>query len=128
MISEFIFFYILLIHYLADFSLQTNDQALNKGDGHLFFNKWLFYHVGTYSLIWLLAIVGISQMYNLNGWDCLYFTLITFICHYITDWSTSRIGKPFWEKKDYHNGFAIVGFDQILHYIQLYFTFKYFLL
>jgi hypothetical protein len=128
MISEFIFFYILLIHFLADFGLQTHEQATNKGVGDSFVNYWLFYLVGTYSLIWLLAMLAVRQTYGLTEIGCLYFSLTTFICHYITDWSTSRIGKPFWEKKDFHNGFVIVGFDQILHYIQLYFTFKYLVL
>jgi len=128
MLNEFLFFYMLIVHFLADFALQTNDQALNKGAGHSFFNKWLFYHVGTYTLIWFFSILAISQMYNLTIWGCVYFSTITFICHYITDWVTSRVGKPFWSKQDYHNGFAVVGFDQILHYTHLYFTFKYFLL
>ena len=39
--------------------------------------------------------------------------------HWVTDFLTSRIGKPFWDKGDFHNGFVVVGFDQVLHYIQL---------
>jgi hypothetical protein len=129
MISEFTFFYILLIHYLADFGLQTHEQATNKGVGNSFFNKWLFYHVGVYSLIWLLAMITIKDTsYSLTWWGCFYFSTITFVCHYITDWCTSRVGKNFWLKNDFHNGFVIVGFDQILHYIQLYLTFKYIVL
>ena len=126
--DEFLFLYTLLIHYLADFALQTNDQATKKGIGYSFYNKWLLYHVGTYSFIWLFAIVTISQIYNLTVWGCLYFVSITFILHYITDWITSRIGKPFWEKNDYHNGFMVVGIDQVLHYVQLHYTFKYIVL
>jgi hypothetical protein len=54
----------------------------------------------------------------------LLFFFLTFGFHFATDFITSRIGKPFWEKKDFHNGFVVVGFDQVLHYIQLIYTFK----
>ena len=116
MISDKIFVFILLIHFLADFGLQTNDQAINKSSSNIF----LFYHVGVYSLIWLIA----SYIIFLNVIMAILFSLITFLFHFGTDWVTSRVGKPFWSKGDYHNGFAVVGFDQLLHYIQLYYTFR----
>jgi hypothetical protein len=103
--------YILLIHFLADFALQTYEQATNKSTS----DKWLFYHVSTYSLMWFLAILALGN----DIYDALAFTFATFFFHFTTDWITSRIGKPFWEKNDYHNGFVVVGFDQVLHYIQL---------
>lgn len=119
--ADFIFIYILLIHFLADFILQTTYQATNKGVGKKFLNLPLFYHVGVYSIVWLIATIPVL------GYNFILFAIITFICHYLTDWCTSRIGKPYWEKGDFHIGFVIVGFDQILHYLQLYFTFKLFL-
>ena len=115
--TEQLFLWILVIHFLADFGLQTHEQATMKGK----FNLWLFYHVGVYSVIWLIC----SFIFFGEIWDAVLFSLITFIFHYCTDWITSRIGKPFWEKQDLHNGFVVVGFDQVLHYIQLYYTFKY---
>jgi hypothetical protein len=116
MIQTNLMVYMMLIHFLADFGLQTHDQANNKSTS----NKWLFYHVGVYSLIWLIAYYCFTN--NILG--SAIFASITFICHYITDYITSRIGKSFWDKKDLHNGFTIVGFDQLLHYIQLIFTYK----
>lgn len=115
-----LFFYILIFHYLADFVLQTHDQAVNKGEGHMIWNKYLFNHVGTYSLIWLFGFYIIF-----NNWIIsLMLSIINFILHYIIDWITSRIGKPYWKNNDYHNGFAIVGFDQILHYTCLWYLIK----
>lgn len=76
--------------------------------------------MGVYSLIWLIVILG----YTSNFETAFLFSLITFIAHFSTDWLTSRIGKPFWKNNDLHNGFVVVGFDQVLHYLQLYFTFK----
>lgn len=115
-----IFILIILVHYLADFGLQTHAQAIGKGEGKKFINLPLFYHAGIYSLVWTIATIPILD-YNLRF---LVFGMITFICHYLTDWVTSRISKPLFQKGDFHNGFVVVGFDQVLHYLQLYFTFK----
>jgi hypothetical protein len=115
-LTEKLFIFILLIHFLADFALQTDEQAKGKST----YVKWLLYHVGVYSIIWLMA----SWFYFGDFGRAILFSSITFVAHYITDYITSRIGKPFWDKGDYHNGFVVVGFDQILHYLQLYYTFK----
>jgi ABC-type multidrug transport system permease subunit len=108
--------YILIIHYLADFVLQTVDQSKLKSTD----NRMLAYHVATYSFVWLFASYIIYE----KPAQAIAFAAITFIFHFATDWATSRIGKKFWEKSDYHNGFNVVGFDQILHYVQLYATFS----
>ncbi len=114
--TDQIFIFILLIHFLADFALQTDEQAKGKSIDP----KWLTYHVGVYSIIWLMA----SWFYFGDFRQALFFAIVTFICHWVTDFITSRVGKPFWDKGDYHNGFVVVGFDQILHYLQLWYTFK----
>ena len=107
--------FLLLIHFLADFCLQTSDQSINKSTS----NKWLFYHVGTYSLIWLIAMYAWIDIFH----EALSFAIVTFIFHYATDYATSRIAKKFFDAKDYHNGFVVVGFDQLLHAIQLIYTY-----
>ena len=117
MLNAQLFLFILLIHFLADFALQTHDQSTNKSSS----NKWLVYHVGVYSIVWLFASYVYFGSWALAG----IFTAVTFCSHFITDWATSRIGKPFWDKQDLHNGFVVVGFDQVLHYIQLYYTFQF---
>lgn len=114
MISFSTLVFILLIHFLADFGLQTHDQATKKSTDV----KWLTYHVSVYSLIWLFASFFYFEALDL----ALQFALVTFVFHWVTDFLTSRIGKPFWDKQDFHNGFVVVGFDQVLHYIQLVLT------
>ena len=114
MITFQLFLFILVMHFLADFALQTHEQATGKSTSI----KWLTYHVGVYSIIWLLT----AWFYFDDFRIAMIFATITFICHWLTDYITSRIGKPFWDKGDFHNGFVVVGFDQILHYIQLYLT------
>lgn len=106
---------ILLIHWCADFAIQTHDQAMAKSTNI----RQLAYHVGTYSIVWIFGAYCL-----LGSWrEAFFFSAITFIAHFWTDFVTSRIGKPYWEKGDYHNGFVIVGFDQILHYVQLFLTY-----
>lgn len=113
-----LFIYILIIHYLGDFALQTSDQALNKSSN----NIYLLRHVAVYSFVWLLfSIVFVGYV---GIWGVILFVSITFITHFCIDYVTSRIVKSFFEKKDYHNAFVVIGMDQILHYIQLWFTFN----
>ena len=125
MVLEFVFIYILIIHFLADFGLQTHEQAVGKGQGNEFHNEMLFFHVGVYTLIWMISLLAIKPIFDFTYFDVVKFGVITFYTHYTTDYITSRVGKPFWSKNDFHNGFVVVGFDQILHYLQLYYTFKY---
>lgn len=109
---------IVLVHFLADFALQTHEQALGKSKEI----KWLLYHTGTYSIMWLLG-----AFIFLNWWQSILFAVITFVAHTITDYFTSRLTSKLFERKDFHNGFVVVGFDQVLHFLQLYYTFKIFL-
>jgi hypothetical protein len=112
--SDSIFIYMLVIHFLADFGLQTDEQAKGKSTRRYH----LFNHCAVYSAIWFLASYVL-----LNDWvNSFVFAAITFGFHFITDLFTSRIGKMYWDEADYHNGFVVVGFDQVLHYIQLYYT------
>jgi hypothetical protein len=111
-----IFIILVIVHFLGDFALQTHEQSQKKSESW----EYLGYHVGTYSLVWFFVILGLGFGFKLS----LLFTLITGISHFITDYITSRIGKPFWKKGDYHNGFVVVGFDQVFHYVQLIYTYN----
>ena len=116
MIQDTALVFILLVHFLADFCLQTNDQAIMKSTDL----KHLQRHVLTYSLCWVLGAYCMLSSWLL----ALSFASITYVCHILTDFATSRIGNPFWEKKDYHTGFVVVGADQVLHYLQLIYTYE----
>lgn len=109
----------ILNHFLADFGLQTNRQAQMKSEDSPEGNKQLLYHVLIYSSV--MTITGCIMLGFLGG---LLFGAITAICHYFTDYYSSRIGKPYWEAKDLHNGFVIIGADQLCHYIQLFSTYE----
>jgi len=106
---------IMVIHWLADFCLQTDEQARNKWHSM----GALTGHVAVYSIVWFIASYGIF-----GSWEkAAAFTVATFICHFMIDLITSVITHNHFDKKDYHNGFVTVGFDQILHHMQLFLTF-----
>jgi len=150
MISLTVVFLILIIHFIADFVLQTDKQAKGKS------KNWndLLAHTVNYSLVWLLAVLiylGYTFIDNKiqptsNLIPIILFPLITFVCHTITDYFTSRLNSKLWSKatfwqnsfnkekygEDYcskmsgkytHNFFVSVGFDQLLHYTQLLLTY-----
>jgi hypothetical protein len=110
-------FSIFIIHWFADFVLQTHEQAINKSSN----NIKLLEHTLTYTLFWLF--IGICYIaFNFDRTAPLRlitFAGITFAAHTITDWFTSRWCKYYFSRQNYHNGFVVVGIDQMLHYTQL---------
>ena len=102
--------YILLTHFIGDFVLQTDWQAKNKSTS----NEALLNHTLIYSVIWLPFI-----FYYHIAW----FLPITFVCHTITDYFTSRLNTKLWAKNEVHYFFVSVGYDQLLHYVQLLLTY-----
>ncbi len=111
-------FSILIIHWIADFVLQTDKQAKGKS------KNWsdLLEHTLTYSILWL-AIGMFYSVFTTMTYNWLWFGIITFVAHTITDYFTSRLNSTLWAKGDVHKFFVSIGFDQILHYVQLFFTY-----
>lgn len=105
---------ILVIHFLADFVLQTHYQASNKSKC----NKALGEHVVIYTiaLVLLGAIIFITPMGIAWG-------LFNGVIHFGVDYVTSRINSKLWAKQRWHDFFVSVGFDQLLHYISLFTTY-----
>jgi hypothetical protein len=114
-------FYLLFVHWIADFVLQTHWQATNKSKD----NYALASHVGTYTSTWFIFIFGwlIYNDIDLTK-QMLLFIPITFVAHFVTDYITSRITSYLYKKEDFHNFFVIIGFDQLLHYLQIFLTFS----
>lgn len=129
---------IIIIHWFADFVMQDEKWATNKSKS----NIELFKHVITYSLIWLWVgcmtqfnksnclLFGDFKMFKLTLSKILLFFIITFICHFITDYITSRIVSKKFAKQEYGSSipntgaFTVIGWDQVLHYVQLFITYK----
>jgi hypothetical protein len=117
-------FVVLLTHWVADFILQTDKQAKGKS------KNWsdLLEHTSTYGIVWIFVsclLIGYITKSQPTQWyviHALLFGLITFICHTLTDYFTSRLNAKLWAKGDVHNFFVSIGFDQVLHYVQLFLT------
>ena len=112
---------LLLVHWIADFVLQTSWQATNKSKN----NMALLAHVGTYTLTWLMFLYGWVIIHGIDFTPKMFLFLpITFVAHFCTDYVTSRITSYLYKKEDFHNFFVVIGFDQLLHYLQIFLTFS----
>ena len=123
---------IITIHWVADFVCQAEVWATNKSKS----NEALYKHVITYSTIWLFAscfLLGIARPNETTEWyvySSILFFLLTFCCHFITDYITSRIVSRKFANEEYGNpipntgAFTVIGFDQVLHYVQLFLTYQ----
>lgn len=91
----------LVVHFVADFVLQSNWMAQNKS------KRWdaLALHCLIYGACWL--------------WLGVRFAAVTFLLHFLTDAVTSRINSRLWAEKRVHGFFVGVGADQVVHYASL---------
>jgi Protein of unknown function (DUF3307) len=112
-------FIILIVHWIADFILQTDADAKGKSTSF----KHLLSHTSTYWLVWISVAISLSGFIDLK--IGILFSIITFFAHTITDYFTSKWVKKSFDKQDFHNGFVKIGFDQLLHYGQLFLTYYY---
>lgn len=112
-----IFIFIIVMHWVADFIFQAEKWSLGKS------KSWapLLKHTTTYSLLWLLPVWFITG--DLIG--SFVFVITTFALHTVTDYYTSRVVSKKFAKGHYGSpipnfgAFSTIGFDQVLHYVQL---------
>jgi len=109
------------IHWIADFVLQNDKMAQGKS------KNWndLLSHTSTYSLVWFVTGVSLCITTDVKAVSVIWFWAITFISHTATDYCTSRVNSKLWEDKKVHQFFVSIGFDQCLHYTQLFLTYWY---
>jgi hypothetical protein len=124
-------FFIIVVHYIADFIFQAEEWAENKSKN----NQALLSHVATYSTFWVVAsfiMFGVNQPGHTVEWyvaHSMIFAITTFILHFATDYITSRIVSKRFANKHYGSpipnfgAFSIIGLDQVLHYAQLFLTY-----
>ncbi len=117
MINIWILLGILTVHFIADFVLQTDEQAKGKSK-----SWWLLLdHTFMYSNTFWLFICLITQDIRIAS----LFWMVTIASHTIIDYITSRTNSTLWLKGNTHNFFVGIGFDQLLHYTQLILTYYY---
>ncbi len=118
-INIWIVLIILFWHWIADFVLQSDEDARGKS------KNWnnLLNHTGIYSISYYLPIMVGELILNYSAM-LLLFPIITFICHTGQDYYTSRVNAQLLDDKKIHQFFISVGFDQLLHFIQLLLTYQ----
>ena len=116
---------VLAIHYVADWIVQTREDAANKSHSL----RALTNHVATYTytLLWGVVLFCIwfepaTFTYRQYIWHPISFVLINGILHWGTDYITSRINAANWAKKDKKPFWAGIGADQLIHQITLILT------
>lgn len=116
---------VLSMHFLCDFVLQSHRSASRK---HKDLGA-LLEHTISYSLpfVIVMALVYYAEGVEWFFINACLFAFITFISHTIIDFLTSRLGYKLIiearKKDNYHNYFVNIGFDQLLHTVQLLLTY-----
>jgi hypothetical protein len=121
-----VFLFIIFVHWVSDFVLQTQHMSTRKSSS----NYYLTLHVVVYSFATILGwtlILPLLGIHLYSGPVWLAFLLI-FITHWITDYFTSRRTSKLYKEEKYHDFFVVIGFDQVLHYTQLFLIFNYIIL
>ena len=101
---------LLLVHWLADFALQTEKQANNKNHSLIALGG----HVLTYGIsmgIAMLCLYPCRKMAISAG--------LLAASHFLIDFVTSKITHRLYEEKRYHDFFVVIGFDQFLHLLTI---------
>lgn len=110
---------IIVCHWIFDFLYQRSSWAEGKSKNM----RCLLKHTSLYSILWV-----IPMLFLLKQWYI--FVIVTFILHTITDYFTSKKVSDKFAKKEFGTetlpntgAFSWIGFDQVLHYIQLFVTY-----
>jgi hypothetical protein len=101
---------ILIVHYMADFILQSDWMAVNKSRNTGTGATALALHGTIYATCFALFF---SLSYGaFNG-----------LLHVLVDYATSRICTHLWLKGERHWFFTIIGLDQLIHYACLIYSY-----
>lgn len=122
---------LIFIHFFADFIFQNDRMAIGKSKSVY----WLTVHVSVYSIVLFFLSGFLIEDYVVR----LYFVMLNFVLHWITDFFTSKATTYLYLKHEKNPGekflfhswrhwfFVFVGMDQCIHYTCLFFTYQYFI-
>ena len=110
------FLSLLVVHWVADFVLQTHWQAQNKSKNLNALGR----HVGVYTIALLFTVPFIFPG-DLTTHSARWFVFVVWngLFHFATDFVTSRMSSRLYAKQDWHNFFVVIGFDQLVHQLTL---------
>lgn len=125
-VGLYYFVVLAIIHYIADYLLQSREIADNKSKNF----KYLLIHGSEYTLTigLLLAVAFVMYVQILPIILVIEYAILNGVIHTIVDYFTSRLTSKYYAKKDYGSFFKILGLDQLIHISTLILTFNIFLL
>lgn len=121
---------ILIAHYFSDFIMQSEEMAINKHKNE----HALYVHVALYSYCMILLLFIYNAFIGIFTFKLIIFWIVTFVTHYFIDYYTSKIVNTKFTNKQYYTilpnigAFSMIGFDQLLHYIQLFVSYYFIML
>ena len=89
---------LMLVHFIADFALQSDWMAINKNSNW----KAMGAHIAIYTTC--LMVFGFA------------YALLNGFVHLFVDINTSRATKILWQQNKRHWFFVVIGLDQMIHY------------
>ncbi len=106
-----------ILHFIADFLLQSREVATNKSSNI----NYLLTHCG------ILGVVFILGLYSFIGFNAIILACLNTIIHGAIDWNIWKVYKYFRRKEDIKTFkywedslfYATIGFDQLLHSLTL---------
>lgn len=104
----------LVAHWVGDFGLQTSKMALGKPHSL----RWLSIHAATYT-----GVILAFSLFLVPWDDLLLFVGANGALHWITDFFTSKWADKY--KKVPRKFYPIIGIDQLIHTLTLYWTLEY---
>lgn len=115
-------YYLLLVHFVADFVFQHRWMAENKSHNQFA----LLLHILTYGTVLTTGLYYvIPDVVPLSTF--IMFIAFNVIAHYATDAITSKITSFLWGKKQTYLFFCTIGVDQLIHTCTLIFSCRMFL-
>lgn len=104
--------WIMFLHWIADFVCQSDAMAVRKSSSP----KWLLLHVAVYT-----AVMAFTCIFSpINALSTIAYIFGT---HLVVDFFTSKMAAELWKCGERHHFFVIIGFDQFLHFVTLFWWF-----
>lgn len=109
---------LLIVHYIADFLLQSDEEATQKSKSYVA----LASHVGKYSLA--LQVLALYGAFKFGGDPVVWISWVLFntVAHFGLDAVTSRMSSKLQREGNSSEFFNVIGMDQLLHQLTLILT------
>ena len=121
-----VFIFMIIFHWIGDFVLQTREMADNKSTSNYYLSMHVFVYSTANIILWMIFMPMFGATYTKE--TIMLSLVLMFSMHWVTDYFTSKQTSKLYKQQNYHGFFTMIGFDQILHYLQLFAIYQYVIL